>query len=101
MHHEINRHANYRESGQNLCKNSAAHFKSQFPGKPNGCGAGERGEKTQTRKPIAKKMSGGPGDERDQRRLIDISAIEVLAAGEVIKFVAKNSIAASRKQVKN
>lgn len=46
-------------------------------------------------------MSRNPGDERDQRRLIDISPVEMLRAGEVIKFVAKNSVAAAGDEMKD
>jgi len=41
-------------------------------------------------------MSRHPGNERDQRWLIDISPIEMLAAGQVIKFVTKNSVTVRR-----
>ena len=37
-------------------------------------------------------MSRGPGNDSDERRLIDIAPVEVLTAGEVIKFVSKNSV---------
>jgi len=44
-------------------------------------------------KRFAEKMPSDPGDEGDQRRLIDVAGIQMLGAGEVIKFVAKNSVA--------
>src|SRR2546423_1018787 len=37
-------------------------------------------------------MPRDPGDERDQRRLVDVTGVEMLGTGEVIKFVAKNSV---------
>ena len=46
-------------------------------------------------------MPRDPGDERDQWRLIDISPIEVLAAGQVIKFVAENSVTVRSEEMEN
>ena len=38
-------------------------------------------------------MTGDPGNDGDEWRLIDITPVEMLAAGQVVKFVAKNSVA--------
>ena len=45
-------------------------------------------------------MSRGPGNDSDERRLIDIAPVEVLTAGQVIKFVSKNSVTAGGEEVK-
>ena len=37
-------------------------------------------------------MARDPGDEGDERRLIDVSETEVLRAGEIIEFIAENSV---------
>ena len=39
--------------------------------------------------------------ERNQRRLIDISPVEMLAAGQIIKLIPKNAVAVRREQMKN
>ena len=101
VHHEITRHTDHRQRGQHLGENAAAHFASYFAGHPNGRGTGERREKPQTNDPLAKEMPRDPRDERDQRRLIDISPIEVLAAGQVIKFVAENSVTVRSEEMEN
>src|SRR5438477_306150 len=43
---------------------------------------------------IAKNVPRNPGDEGDERRLIDVAGAEMLGAREVVQLVAKNSVTA-------
>ena len=45
-------------------------------------------------------MTRDPGDQPDEGRLIDITPVEMLTAGQVIKFVSKNPVAIRSEQVK-
>src|SRR4051812_10223471 len=46
-------------------------------------------------------MSCDPGDERDERRLIDVTGAEMHGTGEVIKFVPKNSVTVRDEKMEN
>ncbi len=50
--------------------------------------------------PIAKPMPRDPRHQRDHRRLIDVSPVEMFAAGEIIKLVSKNSVTAGGQKMK-
>ena len=71
---------------------AAAEFARNFSGQPDRRCARERGQQAQTEKRFAEQMPSDPGDEGDQRRLIDVARVQMLGTGEVIKFVAKNSV---------
>jgi hypothetical protein len=100
MHYEINWSADHGECGEDLSECAAAKLARKFPSQPNGGRARHGGEKSQTDQPIAKKMAGNPTHQRDHRRLIDISPIEMLTAGQIVKFITKNSVTIRRQQVK-
>ena len=64
-----------------LRESASAHFASKFSGQPNRCRAGEGREQSQADQRITEEMTRDRGNEPDEWRLIDISPIEVFAAG--------------------
>src|SRR3954468_13607945 len=45
-------------------------------------------------------MSRKPDNERDERRLVDVTGVEVFGAGQVIELVAKNPVTIGNEQMK-
>ena len=100
MHDEINWDGDDRERRQNLRERASAEFARDFSSQPNRCRAGEGWEKAHADEQVAEKMALDPRHERDERRMIDISPIEMLAASEIIKFISKNSVPVRGEQMK-
>ena len=80
---------------------SARKLARNFSRQPNGRRAGERRKESQSNARIAKKVTGDPGNERNQRRMINISPLQMLAAGEVIHLVPKNSVTVRGEKMEN
>ena len=74
--------------------------RATFPVSQNRYRSGEGWEKAHTDERVTKKMALDPRHERDERWMIDISPIEMLAASEIIKFIPKNSVATSGEEMK-
>src|SRR5205085_9295929 len=55
-------------------------------------GVGERGNDANGEERCAESVSNEPGEKADERRLIDVTPIEMLTAGEVVKLVAKVAV---------
>ncbi len=101
MEKKINGRGHDSESGQCLGESAATHFARHFSSQPNRRGAGQGGQQPQAHERFAEKMPRNPGDEGDQGWLIDVPGGEVLGAGEIIQFVAKDSVAAGGEEMKN
>ena len=100
MHDEINWDGHDRERRQNLRERASAEFARDFSGQPNRYRSGEGWEKTHADERVTKKMAPDPRHERDERWMIDIPPIEMLAASEIIKFIPKNSVATCGQEMK-
>ena len=94
MKDQVNGRGEDRGRSQALGENAAAHFACEFSGQPNRRATSKRGEQAQTIKRFTESVPCKPGDEGDERRLIDVAGAEMLGAGEIIQFVAKDSVTA-------
>ena len=59
-----------------------------------------RRQKSQRRQRIAQRDAFEPGDHGNERRLIDVAPVQVVATGEVIQFVDKIPVTAAHEDVK-
>ena len=62
-------------------------------------GSGERRHNPLAPRPVAQQHRLGPGDERDQRRVVDGAPVEVNAARPEIQLVTVVSVEPHRRQV--
>src|SRR5207244_13396223 len=60
---------------------------------PDGCRAGESRKKSQADERLAENMASNPGEETDQRRLIDVTSTQMFGTRQIIKFVTKDTVA--------
>ena len=74
--------------------------RASFPVNQTVAAPASGGQQAQAEERFAEKMPRDPGDEGDQRRLIDVAEVEVLGAGEIIQLVAKDSVAAGGEEMK-
>ena len=66
------------ERGEAFRESTATHFARKFTGQPNKDGAGQRGQEPKADQGITEKVTREPGDQSDERRLIDVTPIEML-----------------------
>ena len=81
------------DGGQELAESAGAETARQMARQPDRESAGERGKKTDRVQRVAGDMPLEPGDQGDQRRLVNVTPGEVPGAIEVIQFIAKIPVA--------
>ena len=95
LHEHVDRGGQDGESGEGLGHAAATHPARHGASDPDQCSAGKRGQEADRDEGSAEGMADQPCDEGHQRRVVDVAPAEVLAAGEVIHFVAEDAIARS------
>ena len=89
---EIRRGEQNRCGRKKLPEAPAAEFASHHAGKKNHSGAGEHRQKANREKRVAENVARNPGDDGYQRWLVHVAPGEMLAAGHIVKLVAKNAV---------
>ncbi len=99
VHGQVDGTEKDRGRGEHVSKPAPAEF-AHHPGRQqNSGGSGKSREKAQRKERISEKPSRKPGDQRDERRLIDIAPGKVLSAGGVIEFISKITVAIGNEEV--
>src|SRR5205085_7221798 len=89
---EIERGDHGAERGERLRESRCAEASRDCAGEEHERGVGERGNDANGEERCAESVSNEPGEKADERRLIDVTPIEMLTAGEVVKLVAKVAV---------
>ncbi len=92
MKQEIDSSGEGGKCGEHLGKTATTHLACEFACEPNQSSPGDRRQQPQTNQRTAKNMTSEPGNQGDGGRLVHVAPIKVLGAGEVIKFITKDSI---------
>ncbi len=88
-----------REGGEALGKSLAAEFAGDQGGEGHLARSGHGGQETDRRKRVAQERPHDPGDQRNQRRLVHVTPIQMPAAGQVIQLVDEIAVMPSGVQV--
>jgi hypothetical protein len=77
-----------------------AHSAGEEPGEKNGKAAREGREQAYGQQGIAEDHALDVQEENGKRGMVDISPVQVIAAGDIIKFVAVDAVSVDREQLK-
>ncbi len=79
-------------AARNCAKMPAAELSRDAAGDIDDRGACKHGQEAYREHRVTQRVLRDPGDERDQRRLVNVAPGEMIAAGHVIKLVAEESV---------
>jgi len=86
------------ERGEHLGDATAAQLASQQADADDAQGDEERGDRAEPEQRVAEQDVGGPGDERGDRWLVDVPAVEVAAGGDEVELVAVVPVAGRERE---